>query len=141
MIKSAAIISSGFVYCNASVYMVKCLSVIFMNKTDMVMDILSAETVCPELKTAANNYLHSVGTDREKEFANYLIEEIQEDVLTNETVIKFFQSNYAIQHIGKDECDRLRIHHEKLIEQGIKYCDCDACIAGLRILDNKDLFL
>lgn len=112
-----------------------------MTKTEMVLAITVADSACPEIKTAANNYLKSIGTAKENEYVKALLAEAEEDLMTNDNVIKFFSSENGIKILGKEKAEQLRIHHEKLIADGVKYCDCPACIAAKRLLDNKDIFI
>lgn len=112
-----------------------------MTKEDMVKAIIYADITCPELKTAAENYLKSVNTDKESNYAKVLIAEAEEDLMTNEEVIKFFSSQNGKKILGNENAERLRIHHESLIENGVKYCDCSACTAAKRLIDNKEMFL
>lgn len=112
-----------------------------MTKTEIVLAITDADITCPELKTAAKNYLAAIGTVKENECAKALIAEAEEDLMTNDEVIKFFSSEKGMKILGKEKAERLYIHHKSLIADGVEFCDCPACVAAKRLIDNKNMFL
>lgn len=112
-----------------------------MTKTEMVNEILNAESACKELKEAAQNYIDSVGTDEEYAKAEQLIKECEEDVCMCKDVCAFMQTDDAKKVLGAEVAANIYAHEHELLEKGIEFCDCSGCTAGKRVLDNKELFL
>ena len=111
-----------------------------MTKTEIVNEILKAESACKELKDAAQNYLDSIGKDDEFAKAEELIKECEEDVLRCEDVCAFMKSDEAKKVLGAEVAANIYAHEHELLEKGIEFCDCSGCTAGKRVLDNKELF-
>ena len=68
-----------------------------------------------------------------------LLQEIREDVATIEHVIEFFESPQAKQIFGAEQARAMAEHAHAVKAAGGKWCDCPACTAGLKILDNASL--
>lgn len=112
-----------------------------MTKTEMVNEILNAESACKELKEAAQKFIDSVGTDDESARAEELIKECEEDVLRCEDVCAFMKTEDAKKVLGAEVAANIYEHEHELLEKGIEFCDCPGCTAGKRALDNKEMFL
>ena len=67
------------------------------------------------------------------------MQEIREDVATIEHVIEFFESPQAKQIFGAEQARAMAEHAHAVKAAGGKWCDCPACTAGLKILDNASL--
>ena len=74
-----------------------------------------------------------------KAAAAALLQEIREDVATIEHVIEFFESPQAKQIFGAEQARAMAEHAHAVKAAGGKWCDCPACTAGLKILDNASL--
>ena len=75
-----------------------------MNKTDLVKAVLNTPSACPEFKEAAQNYLDSIGTDKEKEAGRILVEEAQEDISPIDGTIQFFCNRYGKRDFRRESC-------------------------------------
>lgn len=107
----------------------------------MANEILKAESACKELKEAAQSYIDAVGTPQELAKAEQLVKECEEDVLRCEDVCAFMKTDDAKKVLGAEVAANILVHEEELLEKGIEYCDCPGCVAGKRVIDNKDLFV
>ena len=56
-------------------------------------------------------------------------------------MIEFFESPQGIQIFGAERAKAMVAHAREVKAQGGKWCDCPACAAGLKILDNVSLLL
>ena len=105
-----------------------------MNKTELtrtVKEMIAAPSCCQELKAAGQNYLNA-----EKAAAAALLQEIREDVCTLDQTIPFFESELGAQIFGAERAEAMAAHAREIKEQGAKWCDCPACAAGVKILEN-----
>jgi predicted nuclease with TOPRIM domain len=109
-------------------------------KKELVNALLNTRTACPELREAAKNYLDALGTEDEKQAAQSLIAELEEDVNSIDDTIAFFSSDKARAMLGE--------MYKKLLDEalaakanGETVCTCDGCRAGWAILEKKDEFL
>ena len=111
-----------------------------MNKTDLVKAVLNTPSACPEFKEAAQNYLDSIGTDKEKEAGRILVEEAQEDISPIDGTIQFFATDMAKEIFGEKVAKQKLEHAKEIKARGAIYCDCPGCVAAKAIIDNKELF-
>ena len=108
---------------------------------DKVKNIIDAPSCCPKLKTECEEYLASLGTEKESETAKALIAELEASVMPIDAVIDFFSSPAGIAKVGAETAEKLAAHAKEVKEQGGKYCDCPACTPGKAVLDNRDVIL
>ena len=104
-----------------------------------VQTMIQASSCCEELKNAGRKWLDAIGTAGEHAAAEALLQEIREDVATIEHVIEFFESPQAKQIFGAEQAKAMAEHAHAVKAAGGKWCDCPACTAGLKILDNASL--
>lgn len=116
-----------------------------MEKRELVIakvkDVIAAPTCCAELKAAAEEYLTSLDTEKEKEAGKKLLTELEEDVQTIDAVLAFFTSEDGVKFFGADTASALAEQARKVKAEGGRYCFCPACTAGSAILDMKDVLL
>lgn len=113
-----------------------------MNKNDLVQtvkDMIAAQSCCKELKAAGEKYLKAIGSAEEKTAAAELLQEIREDIATIDHVIEFFESPKAVEIFGTEKAKAIAAHAHEVKAAGGKWCDCPACSAGLKILENASL--
>lgn len=113
-----------------------------MNKnklSETVKEMIAAPSCCKELKDAGQNYLNALGTDAEKTAAAALLQEIREDVCTLDQTIPFFESELGTQIFGAERAKAMAAHAREIKAQGAKWCDCPACAAGVKILENASV--
>ena len=113
-----------------------------MNKTELVQtvkEMIAAQSCCQELKAAGENYLKAAGTPEEKAAGAALLQEIREDIATIDHVIEFFESPKALEIFGAEKANAIAAHAREVKAAGGKWCDCPACAAGLKILENASL--
>ena len=96
--------------------------------TQTVKEMIAAPSCCQELKAAG-----------EKAAAAARLQELREDVLKIDQVIEFFESPQAKQIFGVEQAKAMAEHAHAVKAAGGKWCDCPACTAGLKILDNASL--
>lgn len=110
-----------------------------MNKIELtrtVKEMIAAPSCCRELKDAGQNYLNALGTDAEKAATAALLQELKDDVSTLDQTIPFFESELGTQIFGAERARAMAAHACEIKAQGAKWCDCPACAAGVKILEN-----
>lgn len=98
--------------------------------------LLAAHSCCGELRSAAENYLKSIGTADEHKAAQAYIAELEEDVTPIDGLIAFAGSPVGAKVFG-DNAFAVKASAEEAKAKGEKWCTCDACQAGARILSKK----
>lgn len=102
--------------------------------------LISAPSCYAGLKEKALTWIDSIDTDKEKESAKLLIEEIKADITTIDNLVAFAHSDNAKAIFGEGAA-AFAAHADELKKSGADYCDCQACSAGLAILENEDKIL
>ena len=108
---------------------------------ETVKTMIAAPSCCQELKDAGQKWLAAVGTPGEKDAAAALYREIREDVSTIEHTIEFFESPAAAGIFGSGQAKSMADHAREIKAKGAKWCDCPACAAGVKILENASLLI
>ncbi|MBQ7203734.1 MAG: molecular chaperone Hsp90 [Eubacterium sp.] len=111
-----------------------------MLNRDLAQAVLDAPSACAEFKQAAQNYINSIGTDKETEAAEMLIAEAKEDIAPIDGTIAFFESDMAKQIFGDEVAAQKLAHAKEIKADGAIYCDCPGCIAALNIINKKNMF-
>lgn len=109
-------------------------------KKELAQAVLDAFSACPEFKEAAQNYLDSIGTDKEAEAGKALVAEAEADIIPIDGAIAFFKSDKAKQIFGEAAANEKLAETEKNKANGAKYCGCPGCAAAEAIINNKELF-
>lgn len=102
--------------------------------------MIAAPSCCQDLKTIAQAWIDAVGTAGEKAAADALLAELKEDVCTIDEVIPFFESSVAVRYFGEEKAKELAALAHKVEADGGKWCFCDACAAGAKLLENAESF-
>ena len=113
-----------------------------MNRDELiktVKEMIAAPSCCQELKDAGQKWLDSIGSDGEKAAAEALLAEIKADIAPIDHVIEFFSSPRGIEIFGTEKAKAIAGHAREVKAAGGKWCDCPACSAGLKILENAQL--
>ena len=108
---------------------------------EKVKAVADAPSCYVGLREAVEEYLSSVGTEKEKEAAKTLVAELEADVSTIDSVIAFFESDKGKEYFGAETAANMAKHAHEVKDAGGKYCDCPACAPGKIILDNRDVIL
>ncbi len=103
--------------------------------------MVSAPSCCAELKEVTATWVDSIGTDKEKKSAENFIEEIKADITAIDNLVAFAHSDHAKEIFGEEGSKNFAAHADELKKSGAKYCDCQACAAGLELLKNKEKIL
>ena len=114
-----------------------------MNKNELIETVkamIAAPSCCPELKDAGSKWLAAIGTAEEKSAGATLLAEVREDVCTLDQTIPFFESDAAANIFGAERAKTMAAHAREIKASGAKWCDCPACTAGVKIMDNAALF-
>ena len=101
----------------------------------LVKEIIAASSCCAELKAAGEKWLASVGTDGQKAAAEALLAELKEDVSSVDDVIRFFGSDAGKGYFGAEKAAELLKIAQDAKAAGGKYCICDACQKGAKLLE------
>lgn len=109
--------------------------------TEKLNEMINAFSCCAEAKTAAQNWLDGVGTEREAELTKVLIAELEEDIMPIDTLIAFAESDAGAKVFGEEHAKEVAAHAKEIKEAGAVYCDCPACSAAAAILAKKDELL
>lgn len=115
-----------------------------MAKNDVmekVKELMGAHSCCTEAKAAAKAWLDAIGTEKEKECAKALIQELEEDIMPIDQLIAFAGSEAGAQVFGKETAQKVEAHAREIKAAGAKYCDCPACAAAAAILEHKEELL
>ncbi len=106
--------------------------------TEKLNEMINAFSCCAEAKTAAQNWLDGVGTERESELTKALIAELEEDIMPIDTLIVFAESDAGAKVFGEEHAKEVAAHAKEIKAAGAVYCDCPACAAAEAILAKKD---
>lgn len=103
--------------------------------------VLLSDWCYDELKEAAQNWLDSIGTNKQKEAGKKYVAELQDSIVTVDEMLDFLPSKEAKAKFGEETANKFYEHAKQLKTQGIKNCDCPACTAALTVLEFKDEIL
>lgn len=96
-------------------------------------------THCYEgLRTAAKEWLESVGTAKEKEAGKKYADMLEESIVDIDAVINLFTSEKGIEKFGRETADKIASHAKEIKAKGAKWCDCPACTAAMEVLKYKE---
>ena len=93
---------------------------------------------CDELKEAAQTWLDSIGTDKQKEVGERYIAELQDSIVSVEGMLSFLPTDEAKAKFGEETANKFYEHAKELKAQGIANCDCPACTAASAVLELKE---
>lgn len=96
---------------------------------------------CDELKEAAQAWLDSIGTDKEKDVGERYVAELQDSIVTVDGMLEFLPTDEAKAKFGEETANKFYEHAKELKVQGITNCDCPACTAASAVLELKDEIL
>lgn len=112
-----------------------------MEKAIKRTKILLSNWCCDELKEAAQAWLDSIGTDKEKEAGKKYVLELQDSIVTVDGMLAFLPTDEAKAKFGEKTANEVYEHAKELKAQGIVNCDCPACTSASTILELKDEIL
>lgn len=101
-------------------------------------ELINAPSCCSEAKAAAQNWLDSIGTEREVTETKNYINELEADIMSIDDLIGFAESAAGTKIFGADAAGNMAAHAKEIRSAGAKYCDCPACAAAEEILKKKD---
>jgi len=104
----------------------------------LVNEIMEAPSCCADLKAACEAWLAKVGTDGQKAAADALLAELKEDVSSVDSVIGFFGSDAGKGYFGVEKAAELLKSAQEAKAAGGKYCICDACQKGAKLIENPE---
>ena len=105
-----------------------------------VLKMIEAPSCYAGLKDKAKVWIDSVNTKNEPAAAKALLEEIEADITGIDDLVAFAHSDHAKEIFG-DKAGEFAAHAGELKKSGAKYCDCQACSAGLEILKERELIM
>lgn len=103
--------------------------------------VLLSNRCCDELKEAAQAWLDSIGTDKEKEAGRKYVLELQDSIVTVDGMLAFLPTEEAKAKFGEETANKFYEHAKELKAQEIANCDCPACTAASAILELKEEIL
>lgn len=112
-----------------------------MGKNAMIVkvkEVVAAGSCCAELKAAGQEWLDAVGTPQQKEAAERLVKELEEDVQSLDATMDFLKSQAAVDFLGAETVAQMTEQGKKVKASGGKYCFCPACQGGVEILARKE---
>lgn len=112
-----------------------------MEKTIERTKELLSNWCCDELKEAAQNWLDSIGTDKEKEAGKKYVLELQDSIVTVDGMLDFLPTDEAKAKFGEETANKFYEHAKELKTQGVANCDCPACTVASAVLELKDEIL
>lgn len=111
------------------------------NVINRAQDLIKAPSCYAGLKAKALAWIESVDTESETEAAKIFIEEIKSDITGIDGLVAFAHSDHAVEVFGEEGAKNFAAHADEIKAKGAKYCDCQACSAGLDILEHENLLL
>lgn len=108
---------------------------------DRVRAMIKEESCCKELKAAGQEWLDSLGTDREKETGKKLVAELEADLMPVDRFIGFLSTGAGVKMFGREPAEAYLAHAKEIKAKGEKWCDCPACTAAKWILEHKESIL
>ena len=103
--------------------------------------VLLSNWCCDELKTAAQAWLDSIGTDCEKAAGERYVTELKDSIVPVDGMLAFLPTDEAKAKFGEGTANKFYEHAKELKAQGIANCDCPACTAASAVLELKDEIL
>ena len=103
--------------------------------------VLLSDWCCDELKEAAQAWLDSIGTDKQKEAGERYVAELQDSIVTVEGMLAFLPTKEAKAKFGEDIANKFYEHAKELKAKGIVNCDCPACTSASAVLELKEEIL
>lgn len=103
--------------------------------------VLLSDWCCDELKEAAQAWLDSIGTDKQKEVGEKYVAVLQESIVSVDGMLAFLPTEEAKAKFGEETANNVYEHAKELKARGIKNCDCPACTAAMAVLELKDEIL
>lgn len=100
--------------------------------------VLLSNWCCDELKEAAQAWLDSIGTDKEKEAGKKYVLELQDSIVTVDGMLAFLPTDEAKAKFGEETANKFYEHAKNLKAQGVANCDCPACTAASAVLELKN---
>lgn len=102
--------------------------------------LIAAPSCCKEAREAAQSWLNAVGTEREAEETQKYIAELEEDLVSIDSLIALAESEIGQKIFGAN-AKHVAEQGRKAKEAGAKNCFCDACAAVEAILAKKEEML
>lgn len=102
---------------------------------DLVTRTISAPSCCAELKKTGADFLCANGQAKSAA-AKKLLEELKASVCSIDSFIELTESAHGEQIFGKDQAKQMHAAGLSAKEKGARYCLCDACTNGGKILDD-----
>lgn len=103
--------------------------------------VLLSNWCCDELKEAAQAWLDSIGTDKQKDAGERYVAELQDSIVSVDGMLAFLPTKAAKAKFGEETSNKFYEHAKELKAQGIANCDCPACTAASAVLELKDEIL
>ncbi len=101
----------------------------------LVQKTIDAPSCCKELKAAGKAYLEADASQK-GEAAQRLLAELREDVCSIDDFVALTASEHGEKLFGKEQAAQMHSAAVRALGQGVKYCLCDACTNGGKILDH-----
>lgn len=112
-----------------------------MNKSDLIVtakELIAAPSCCAALKVKAQAWIDSPD---DKVASEEFIAELEADITDIDSLVAFANSPVPAKIFGEEGAKKFVAHANELKAKGAKYCDCAACTAGLKILENRKVIV
>ena len=107
-----------------------------MANKDLIVEktnVLLSDWCYEGLKTAAEDYLAALGTDKEAEAEKAYIDMLEYSIEPIDDVIGFFSTPEAKDHFGEERAKAILEGAKEAKANGAVYCNCRACTAALDV--------
>ncbi len=104
-------------------------------------EMMQAQSCSPEAKAAGEKWLAALGTPNEKAETEAYLNELRDDVRSVDALITFAMSPDGLKIFGEQGAKTMVSKARDAKMMGGKYCICDACQAGAKVLELKDKLL
>lgn len=106
--------------------------------SETIRKTISAPSCCKELAAVGKTWLQTENAEEKAKLGKDLLRELKEDVCSIDDLIQMTTTEKAMQMFGTEKCGEM---HRAAIEakgKGVRYCLCDACTNGGKILDDPE---
>ncbi len=104
---------------------------------ETVKKTITANSCCKELKEAGEAWLNA-GDSARAVLGKALLKELREDVCLIDDLISLTATEKAVEIFGKEGCEKMHAAAISAKEKGVRYCLCDACTNGGKIIDDPE---
>ena len=103
---------------------------------EQVHVLLPAPSCCQQAREAAQRFLDAIDTPQERQQTEAFLAELEADRMPVQMLIDFAQSEQGAKVFGEKAAD-VAAHAKQIQAAGAQFCDCAACSAATKILEQR----